>query len=188
MKKFLNFLSVTKQPESPHDTLIAFLTQCREQRFQFVFPSSMTKRQLQVLIEPLNLAPQEADALLNEHLSPLSTFTLDPCELFTSMKQQEKAPFPCQVCDNCAPGLFEHYGYDLADTTWCSQCHEKRECLDMVLIEHYRKHDIEDETIRHQLPKTRWDSNSSTYQSIEAIEAVYQSVFEAARKNTNAMK
>lgn len=186
MKKFLNFLSTTKQPENPHDTLIAFLTQCREQGFHFVFPPSMDKHQLQVLIKPLNLAPQDADALLNEHVSPLSSFTLGSCALFTAMRQQKNTTFPCQVCDNCAPGLFEHYGYDVAQTTWCSQCHEKRECLDMALIEHYRKHDIDDETIRHQLPKTRWNSDSPTYQSIEDIEAVYQSVFEAARQNTNA--
>ncbi len=190
MKKILRSLTPFKSHKPPCDTLIDFLVQCDVQGFHFQFPSSMSKPQLKALIEPLNLSRKEAQQLLRTHLEPTSTFTLGPCEFFTSMNQQDPQSFPCQVCKHCAPGLFEHYGDSMADTTWCSQCREKRECLDVALIEHYRKHGIADETIGRQLPKIRWTCNSDSfaYQSIEAIETIYQSVFEAARKNTNAVK
>ncbi len=179
----------TRAKKSPYDTLIDFLIQCNIQGFHFHFPPSIDKHSLKALIEPLNLTQKDTNTLLHQHLLPLSRFTLGPCEFFTSMNQQDQLSFPCQVCEHCAPGLFEHYGYRMADTTWCSQCHETRECLDMALIEHYRKHGIDNETIIHQLPKIRWTCNSDSfaYQSIENIETVYQSVFEAARKNTHAM-
>ncbi|HGS4799311.1 TPA: hypothetical protein ACMDRK_003362 [Vibrio cholerae] len=35
-----------------------------------------------------------------------------------------------QLCDHCAPELFERYGYDVADVGECSQCQGNGECLE----------------------------------------------------------
>lgn len=188
MNTFLKFFSTTKPSKSADDTLIDFLVQCDAQGVHFQFSSSMNRSQLNSLIDQLHLSDEDRKAQLTLHLSLLSSFTLGSNALLTSIDQHEKITLPCQVCDNCVPGLFDHYGEHLADASWCSQCNEKKDCLDLPLIEHYRKHDIDDETICHHLPKTRWDSDASTFQSIEDIETVYQWVFEAARQNTNTMK
>lgn len=60
-----------------------------------------------------------------------------------------------QLCDHCAPKLFERYGYDVADVGECSQCQGNGECLDVALIEFYRKNKIDDETIYTSLPRVR---------------------------------
>ncbi|HDM8072135.1 TPA: hypothetical protein P0E08_005348, partial [Vibrio harveyi] len=126
----------------------------------------------------------EAKRLLKTLLSPMTGFNLGPAAFFSAMNHPEQQAFPCQVCDNCAPGLFKHYGYLVADTSWCSQCHEKGECIDVALIEHYRKLGIDDDTIWKALPRTRWGSRNgpSTYFSLENIETTYQAVFEAKKR------
>ncbi len=190
MKDIYRFSSATKQLESSDNKLLEFLVQCRKQGFHFRFPPTTDKHQLKALIHPLNLTHKQETTLLNTYFAPISTFTFSPYEFFTSMDHQGQQAFPCQMCDSCAPKLFEHYGYDVAAASWCSQCHENRKCIDVTLIEHYRKYNIYDETICHQLPRARWclDDSLSTYQSIEDIETVYQPVFETARKNANTVK
>lgn len=178
MKKFLSFLSKTKQPQSPNDILIEFLIQCSKQGVHLRLPHSPKKHQLEALIKPLNLSRKETKAAL-KNLTPLSTLTLGPYEFFTAREQQGQEAFPCQVCDNCAPGLFEHYGYDVADTSWCSQCHEIGECLDVPLIEHYRKFGIDDKTIWRHLPRKRWDNIGLFHQTIDDIENEHPSIFDA---------
>ncbi|MFA0072130.1 hypothetical protein AB4396_00315 [Vibrio cyclitrophicus] len=195
MKKRLGFLAaikkyVTKPPETFGNKLIEFLIQCEAQGVHFRFPPNMNEHRLKALIQPLNLSRKDTKVLLKEHILPLSTFKLGPAEFFTAMNHPDQQAFPCQVCDNCAPGLFEYYGYNITDTSWCSQCHERGECLDVALIEYYRKHGIDDETIYRHLPRKRWSSGCDpvTYQSLEGIEKAYQSVFESARKNTDTVK
>lgn len=178
MKKRLNCLTTPQQPESSGDTLIDFLVQCDIQGAYFQFPPSMDRRQLKALTRPLD----------PKYFEVTSTVSLNPSAFFTAMKHQGQQPFPCQVCHQCAPSLFKYYGDNMVGSSWCSQCHEQKDCLDVALIEHYRKRGIHDETICHQLPKSRWDSSSAAYQSFEDIEAAYQPVFEAARKNTHAME
>ncbi|MFA0077364.1 hypothetical protein AB4427_04305 [Vibrio artabrorum] len=94
--------------------------------------------------------------------------------------------FGCQVCDNCDPRLFKHYGYLVADTSLCSQCHEKGECIDIELIDYYRKFGINDDTIYRALPRTRWDKknefNTPTYQSLEEIKKDHHAVFEESSR------
>ncbi|WP_347365266.1 hypothetical protein [Vibrio vulnificus] len=176
--------------ETQEDKLHTFLTQCHKQNIRLSLLADQSKTyQLKTLIKPLKLSRTEAKRLLKTHLSPMTCFDLGAAEFFSAMNHPEQQAFPCQVCDNCAPGLFKHYGYLVADTSWCSQCHEKGECIDVALIEHYRKLGIDDDTIWRTLPRTRWGSRNgpSTYLSLEYIEATYQAVFEAARENTNAM-
>ena len=129
------------------------------------------------------------DCATEAHSTPLVGLRLGPDDFFTAMEQVNQQAFPCQVCDSCAPGLFDHYGYHVADNSWCSQCHEQGECLDVALIEYYRKHHIDDDTINHTLPRTRWSSRNGTprYQSLEDIKSGYPSVFESSRKNANAV-
>lgn len=199
MKKILNFLSAMKnrsarRPKTSGDKLNAFLMQCHAQGAHFLFhPSTINnhrrENQLQAMTQALDLSHQESEALLEQHLPPLFTFHFGPAEFFTAMNHQGQQAFPCQLCEHCAPGLFKHYGDKMADSCWCSQCHQNGICLDVALIEHYRKCGIDDETICHELPRTRWGSRGEppTYQSIKAIEAAHQSVFEASRGNTNTV-
>ncbi len=173
MKDIYRFSSATKQPEISGDTLIDFLVQCDIQGAYFQFPPSMDRRQLKALTHPLD----------PKYFEATSTVSLNPNAFFTAMNHQDQQPFPCQVCRQCAPSLFKHYGDNMVGSNWCSQCHEQKDCLDVALIEHYRKRGIHDETICHQLPKSRWGSCGAAYQSFEDIEAAYQPLFEAARKN-----
>ncbi|KFK59492.1 hypothetical protein JS84_03815 [Vibrio vulnificus] len=174
--------------ETQEDKLHTFLTQCHKQNIRLSLLADQSKTyQLKTLIKPLKLSRTEAKRLLKTHLSPMTCFDLGAAEFFSAMKHPEQQAFPCQVCDNCAPGLFKHYGYLVADTSWCSQCHEKGECIDVALIEHYRKLGIDDDTIWKALPRTRWGSRNgpSTYLSLEDIETTYQAVFEAKKERRN---
>lgn len=126
-----------------------------------------------------NLSPKSS------HMTP-SSGPLDPIDFFAAMEQTNQQAFPCQVCDRCAPGLFEHYGYHVADNSWCSQCHEQGECLDVALIEYYRKHQIDNETISHTLPRARWGSKHGvpSYQSLEDIKSAYPLAFDASENSS----
>lgn len=175
-------------PNTQDDQLHTFLTECHKQNIHLALLADKSKTyQLKTLIKPLNLSRIEAKRLLKTHLSPMTGFNLGPAAFFSAMNHPEQQAFPCQVCDNCAPGLFKHYGYLVADTSWCSQCHEKGECIDVALIEHYRKLGIDDDTIWKALPRTRWGSRNgpSTYLSLENIETTYQAVFEAKKERRN---
>ncbi|WP_139686214.1 hypothetical protein [Vibrio tasmaniensis] len=190
MNIILNRLSAIKRllfqcPETQDDKLNTFLTQCHEQNIGLALLADKSKtHQLKTLIKPLNLSHRDAKRLLKTYLSPMTRVHLCPADFFTAMNHPEQQAFPCQVCDNCAPGLFKHYGYLVADTSWCSQCHEQGECIDVALIEHYRKFGIDDDTIWEALPRTRWGSRTgpSTYLSLEDIKTIYQAVFEAAKR------
>ena len=192
MNKILTWLSMAKSDEpnvdkATGDNLNAFLMQCQKQHVHLVLLADKSKTHpLTTLIQPLNLSQNQAKRLLKAHLSPLTRFHLAPAAFFTAMNHPEQQAFPCQVCDNCAPGLFKHDGYLVADTSWCSQCHEKGACIDVALIEHYRKFGIDDDTIWIALPRTRWGARNgpSTYQSLEDIEMRYQAVFEAAKNKS----
>ncbi|APP09198.1 hypothetical protein VH1709_contig00184-0001 [Vibrio harveyi] len=192
MNVILKALSAIKRrlfqyPKNQDDQLHTFLTECHKQNIRLALLADKSKAyQLKTLIKPLNLSRIEAKRLLKTHLSPMTGFNLGPAAFFSAMNHPEQQAFPCQVCDNCAPGLFKHYGYLVADTSWCSQCHEKGECIDVALIEHYRKLGIDDDTIWKSLPRTRWGSRNgpSTYLSLEDIEATYQAVFEAAKNKS----
>lgn len=155
MNKILRFLSPNRQPKTSDDMLIEFLQQCRIQSVHFLFQTSSIEHQIKTLIQSLNLSCSDTQTRLNAHLTPISTSNLGTAEFFTAMNHDEKQAFPCQMCDNCAPELFKHYGYRVADHSWCSQCHQNGECLDIALIEHYRKHD----TICRYLPRKRYQSN-----------------------------
>ncbi len=176
----------TPQPQATSDdTLSHFFIQCKTQGIHFVFPPTMDTGQLGALIPP----PEDTKALLETHLAPMSTFRFGPYEVFTAMKHKVPPTFPCQWCERCAPGLFKHYGHAVAEMGWCSQCHQEGECLDVALIEYYRKHGIDDDTIHRELPKIRWRSadDSLTYLSLEDIENTYQPVFEASRQHTDTV-
>ncbi|MFS1877562.1 hypothetical protein [Enterovibrio norvegicus] len=91
---------------------------------------------------------------------PLFTYTLSPSDVHQAIENETQPPLPSQVCDACAPGVFQHYGYLVADQGWCSQCHGRGECLDVALIEYYRQCGIDDETINDHLPRKRWNSQT----------------------------
>lgn len=186
IKPFLRFFSATpKHADTPENSLDAFLTQCRTQNVHFTFcGSDHQTSSLKALIAPLHLSRKSRKHLLNT-LKPMTRFTLGPDEFFAAMNHQDQQAFPCQVCDSCAPGLFEYYGYNVADTGWCSQCHQRGECLDVPLIEYYRRHGIDDDTINRYLPRKRWGLRGSgappLYQSLEDIKAIHHSLFDMAR-------
>lgn len=192
MKTFLRLFS--SKPTPSISALLTFLQQCQASGGRIIFsPSGINeytrKSELDALLKPLNLPRRDKKTLINDHLIPLTKLTIDPDDIYAAIEHPNQQPFPNQVCDNCAPGLFEHYGYLVADNGWCSQCHGRGECLDIALIEHYRKCGIDDETINGELPRKRWVSRnvsfSGMYQSIEDIEKTYQSVFEAAQANVS---
>lgn len=174
---------------SPECVLNTFLTQCHTQNVHIVFKGAKQAQSLDRVIAPLNASRQARHHLLNK-LTPMTTFTLSPETFYTAMNHHGQQAFPCQVCDQCAPSLVDFYCQNerLVDAGWCSQCHQKGDCLDVPLIEHYRKHHIDDETIWLHLPRTRWASRYTCipplYQSIEEIEKTYAWVFEAAAVNS----
>ncbi len=181
-------------------SLTTFLQQCQTYGGHLLTFSckgsndSDRKYQFNALLKPLHLSRSDKKTLINAHLNPLSTFTLNASDVFSVIKHQDQQAFPCQVCDNCAPSLFEHYGYIMADTAWCSQCHQGGDCLDVPLIEHYRKCGIDDVTIYRYLPRKRWTSRNigvpPFYQSIEDIERIHQPLFDAfkAQKRLAALE
>ncbi len=188
MNRFLHFFSTKPTPSS--DSLFAFLQQCQAQGGHLAFsPMALSddnrKSELNALMNPLDLSRHEKRKIIRDYLTPLSRFTITPNEFGIATSHPEQQVFPCQVCDNCAPGLFEHYGYYIADTGWCSQCHQRGECIDVPLIEYYRQHGIDDDTINRYLPRKRWGLRGSgappLYQSLEDIKAIHHSLFDMAR-------
>ena len=67
---------------------------------------------------------------------------------------------PYQICDQCAPTLFEYYGYDVADIGTCDNCYQKSDCIDVALIEHYRAQEIDEKSIYCTLPRLRQYPNA----------------------------
>ncbi|MFA0072129.1 hypothetical protein AB4396_00310 [Vibrio cyclitrophicus] len=188
MNRFLRFLSFKPTPHA--GSLLTFLQQCQINNGHIIFDTIEAndfnrRSKLNRLIKPLNLSWRERKTLIHDHLTPQSKFTITPNDIYVALNHPDQQAFPCQVCDNCAPGLFYVYCRNarLSDNNWCSQCHERGECLDVALIEHYRKHGIDDETISRLLPRKRWTSRGlgcpQLYQSIEDIEKTHQSVFKA---------
>ncbi|PMK82359.1 hypothetical protein BCT92_13795 [Vibrio sp. 10N.261.52.E5] len=135
------------------------------------------------MLKPLRLSRRDRKTLIHDHLTPLSKLIINPDDIYCAIEHNDQQAFPSQICDNCAPGLFKHYGYRVADAGWCSQCHERGECLDVALIEHYRKYGIDDYTICRYLPRKRYQSNVCPlplrYQSIDDIEKAHQTLFNA---------
>ena len=167
-------------------SLAAFLAQGQKSGVRLLFSHCAENHryrqsELSALIAPLKLRRHEKKALINEALMPLLTYTLSPSDVHQAIENETQPPLPSQVCDACAPGVFQHYGYLVADQGWCSQCHGRGECLDIALIEYYRQCGIDDEAINDHLPRKRWNSLGGgapyTYQSLEAIKTQYQHVF-----------
>ncbi|WP_394145649.1 hypothetical protein [Vibrio atypicus] len=186
MNNILQFFS----PKSSGEPLLTFLQQCQAHGGHFIsFPVVLSednnKYEFNNLLKPLRLSRRDKKMLIKDYLVPLSTFTITPDDIHCVISHQGQQAFPCQVCDQCAPGLFKYYGYDVADASWCSQCFERGECLDIPLIEHYRKYGIDDKTIWRHLPRKRWGNaghpSHRVYQSIEDIEQNYQPIFKLAK-------
>lgn len=131
----------------------------------------------------IELSPCDANALEKHRLKPKA---ITPHMTVYSATKKEKHRFPNQVCDGCAPGLFKHYGYGVADTGWCSQCYQVGECLDVPLIEHYRKQGIDDDIIYAHLPRLRWNAihQPEFNQTLEEIESTYQAIFDLAKSTS----
>lgn len=186
MNKLLRCFSL--RPTPPVEHLLRFLQQCQTQGGQLIFSHSATndfsrKHDVTALLKPLYLSRHDKKTLINEYLLPLSQFNLTADDIFAALRRKDQPAFPCQICDNCAPELFQYYGYQVADTNWCSQCFERGECLDAPLIEHYRKYGIDDYTIWRYLPRKRYRSEACPlhlrYQSIEDIKNDHKSIFDA---------
>lgn len=185
MKNPLSFFS--PKPAASVRLLTTFLQRCQIYCGHLisspVATSNNNKHQINTLLKPLNLSRRDRKTLINEQLLPLSTFPLTTNDIFTALRNKDQPAFPCQVCDNCAPSLFKYYGYRLADNGWCSQCHQQGDCLDIPLIEHYRKYGIDDDTIDRYLPRKRWASRNTgippLYRSLKDIEVLHQTLFDA---------
>lgn len=186
MNRFLRFFS--SKPSPSIGSLLTFLQQCQAHGGHIIsspvtFSDDNRKRTLNALLKPLRLSRRDRKRLIDEYLAPLSTFTITSDDVSAALTCQNQPVFPSQVCDACAPGLFEYYGYRVADVGWCSQCHQRGECLDVALIEHYRKCGIDDRTVWRYLTRKRWGNDGLPrpliYQSIEDIEDEHQSIFDA---------
>lgn len=191
----MRYLLPLFSPAPSINTLQRFLQQCQNHNVHLIPPlkvSNNNRRQYQALIKPLGLSRRDRNTLINDSLLPLAKFTLTTDEVGTALKRKDQQAFPCQVCDNCAPGLFEHYGYLVADAGWCSQCFQRGECLDAPLIEHYRKYGIDDDTIWRYLPRQRCQSDiyplDLRYSAIEDIEAFHQTLFDAFKAQKRLME
>ncbi|MEZ9969364.1 hypothetical protein AB4394_00300 [Vibrio lentus] len=169
--------------------LSTFFAQCQQSGVRLIFSHGALnyrhqQSELSALLAPLKLRKREKKALINEALKPLFTYTLSPNDVHQAIKNETQPPLPSQICDACAPGVFQHYGYLVADQGWCSQCHGRGECLDVALIEYYRQCGIDDETINDNLPRKRWNSldggHPYAYQSLGEIKKQYQHVFQSA--------
>ncbi|MCR9819761.1 hypothetical protein [Vibrio parahaemolyticus] len=198
MSNLLSFFQ--KKPTTSVRLLTTFLQQCQTYGGHLVTFSARSgndngrKHRLNTLLKPLHLSRSDKKLLIKEYLNSLSTLTINPDDIFSAINHQDQQAFPCQVCDNCAPSLFKYYGYRLTDNGWCSQCHQQGDCLDIPLIEHYRKYGIDDDTIDRYLPRKRWGSRNTgippLYLSLKDIEKVHQTLFDAfeAKKRLAALR
>ena len=193
MRNPLSFFS--KKSTASVRLLTTVLQQCQTHNGHLISSlkvNSNNKHQMNALLKPLCLSRRDKKTLIDEHLLPLSVSPLTTNDVFTALKKEHHPAFPCQVCDNCALGLFEHYGYLVADAGWCSQCFKRGECLDVPLIEHYRKYGIDDDTIWRYLPRKRCLSDTYPlhlrYSTIEDIEACHQPLFDAFKAQKRLME
>ncbi len=172
----------------PDDALTAFLSLARQRGVRLQFPPHLASRQarenaLARLLQPLTLSDEERERLLETYLRPMSVFDIGVSACSTAIHSAKPPDFPCQLCQRCAPGLFDYYGGHLSQRSWCSQCHQNGPCIDAALIEHYRQCGIEEDTIERQLPKARWGlrGEAPSYQSIASIEQAYPLAFKSSR-------
>lgn len=179
----------TLSPKEASNTFINHLTTCQAMGFRLTADDTTwdeTQQRLRIrrTAKAIQLSRCDANALEKHILKPKA---ITPCMTVYSATKKEKHRFPNQVCDGCAPGLFEHYGYGVADTGWCSECDQVGECLDVPLIEHYRKQGIGDDIIYAHLPRLRWCSihQPEFHQTLEEIESTYRAIEVDSAKSTS---